>query len=185
MSSVLFSCLLQLYAGRYDHVGGSHSTTVAGLQSEARHQPAGQCGQLHVLWCGISGMSLFAKSETVLKHIQIIIWCLPDTNGASKVLFVMVILAKTCTRSSHQPEGPPRCLDQSGHHTGVLTEHEDKSMSTLMCFPFCHVCNFESSYWMSTLGCFHTDAFGARPGSVNLMNAVFQTLVRTCDLYSI
>ncbi len=50
------------------------------------------------------------------------------------VVFIAIIIAKTGTRSSHQPEGPPRCLDQSGHHTGVLAEHEDQSMLTLMCF---------------------------------------------------
>lgn len=83
----------------------------------------------------------------VLKRIQIVVWCLPDTYSASKVVFVMIFLAKTCTRSSHQPEGPPRCLDQSGHHTGVLAEHEDKSMSMLMCFQ-ANILFFECCYWM-------------------------------------
>lgn len=71
------------------------------------------------------------NSEVLITH-RLLFGVLSDMYSASKVVFVVIILAKTGTRSSHQPEGPPRCLDQSGHHTGVLAEHEDKSMLTLM-----------------------------------------------------
>lgn len=30
---------------------------------------------------------------------------------------------------AHQPQGPPRRLDQGGHYPGVLAEHENQSMS--------------------------------------------------------
>ena len=46
--------------------------------------------------------------------------------------------AKNGPGGADQPEGPSWCLDQGGHHLGVLTEHEDQSMSAFWLLP-CYI----------------------------------------------
>lgn len=64
--------------------------------------------------------------------------------------------ATTGTRSPHQSEGSPRCLDQSWHHIGVLPEHENKGMWALVC-NFLNRLNALSKWIMyfATLSCFN------------------------------
>lgn len=40
-------------------------------------------------------------------------------------LLLCCVKATSGSGGAHQPQGPPRRLDQGGHHPGVLTEHEN------------------------------------------------------------
>lgn len=40
-------------------------------------------------------------------------------------LLLCSVKATSGSGGAHQPQGPPRRLDQGGHHPGVLTEHEN------------------------------------------------------------
>lgn len=134
-------------ASSNDHVGRSSSKTTFGLQSEIGHQPVRQCCELHVPWYWVPGeghffsplqdkwlyyyiynCSHFLEVNFWLGLIIVVVGCqVKYTWGYSFKLFCSC-LAKSCSRSPHKSQGPPRCLDKGWHHSGVLSEHENESM---------------------------------------------------------
>lgn len=135
LSSECLSAVLvtELYASSNDNVSRSYSTAAAGLQPEVRYQPAGQCGELSVPWGGTSGMlvafcvahnpqqSLCYTATIVIAICVWMCWCWVES------FLHICFAAKNGPGSVNTPEGAPRCMDTSGHHPGVLSEHEHQS----------------------------------------------------------